>query len=276
MIPVAGLHPDWLVPDWPAPSHVRAVFTTRSGGVSRGPFASLNLGDHVQDQADHVATNRLRLAEALQAQPVFMQQVHGTDVLVLDPAVKRSITPVADACLTSHPAQVCTVMVADCLPVLFTTQDGSVVAAAHAGWRGLCQGVLESVLQEIKLFRQYSIDKFAINNGANDVYAWLGPAIGPDAFEVGAEVRQAFMQASADPEQTAALFRPHTPGKFLANLAALARQRLFNAGIIHVFGNDGSPSWCTVNHPDRYFSHRRDAASLGGSGRMAACIWREP
>ena len=273
---MAGLHPDWLVPDWPAPAKVRAVFTTRSGGVSQGPFASLNLGDHVQDQPDHVATNRLRLADALQAQPVFMQQVHGTEVLTLDPAAKLATIPVADACITSHPAQVCTVMVADCLPVLFTTRDGNVVAAAHAGWRGLCQGVLESVLHKISVFRHIGTDKLAINNIANDVYVWMGPAIGPSAFEVGADVRQAFMQASADPEQTEALFAPHTPGKYLANLSALARQRLFNAGIIHVFGNDGSPAWCTVNQPDRYFSHRRDAASLGGSGRMAACIWREP
>ena len=273
---MVGLPPDWLIPDWPAPANVRAVFTTRQGGVSQVPFDSMNLGDHVQDQPDHVVINRQRLANALQAQPVFMQQVHGTQVLTLEPGVLLAQTPIADACLTSHPAQVCTVMVADCLPVLFTTRDGSIVAAAHAGWRGLCQGVLEAVFHQICQLRHASNSDVAIKNIANEILVWLGPAIGPSAFEVGEEVRQAFIQASADPAQTTALFQPHGPGKYLANLAALARQRLFNAGIMTVFGNDGSPLWCTVNHPNRYFSHRRDAASLGGSGRMAACIWRVP
>ena len=269
-----GLHPDWLVPDWPAPAHVRAVFTTRSGGVSPAPFDSFNLGDHVNDNADNVAANRLLLADALQAQPVYLRQVHGTAVLPLTPGRGQEVVaPTADACVTEHPGQVCTIMVADCLPVLFTTRDGSVVGAAHAGWRGLCNGVLEATLEEINKLRHNSIGFNASKNIANDVLAWLGPAIGPTAFEVGAEVRQAFLDASADPLQTDALFVSQDHGKYLANLSALARQRLVNAGIPHVFGNDGSLPWCTVSNPSHYFSHRRDAVRLGSTGRMAACIW---
>lgn len=242
---------DWLQPDWPAPAGVRAVCTTRAGGVSQGAWRGLNLGDHVGDDPAHVAANRAQLRAAIGAQAVFLQQVHGADVLAL-----QADTPdgaVADACTTTHQGLACTMMVADCLPVLFTDAQGRRVAAAHAGWRGLAAGVLER-----------TVDRF---EGERPI-AWLGPCIGPQAFEVGDEVKGAFEARSADSAQC---FRPTgTAGKWWADLPALARQRLQAAGIAGIYGNDGSEAWCTVRNPLRFFSHRRD----GVSGRFAACIWR--
>ena len=250
------MHPDWIVPKWPAPAGVRSVCTTRAGGRSQPPYDSLNLGDHVGDDPLAVGANRALLAQAIQARPVFLQQVHGSGVAVLDAHTLHGTQ--ADACLTRERGVACTIMVADCLPLLFTDTQGSFVAAAHAGWRGLAGqggvGVLEAL-------------SAALGADAGDVMVWLGPCIGPQAFEVGPEVKAAF--EVHDP-QAAACFRPATaPGKWLADLPALARLRLAALGIRQVYGNDGSPSWCTVANRSRFFSHRRDRVS----GRLAACIW---
>lgn len=259
---------DWLVPDWPAPPGVHALCTTRAGGVSGAPYDRLNLGAHVGDDAAAVQANRQMLQSALQARTagaraVFLNQVHGTDVAVIDRTTHDATA--ADACLATAPGAVCTIMVADCLPVLFSDRAGSVVAAAHAGWRGLAGeqglGVLESTVQSLAEQGAPSIE----------VIAWLGPCIGPTAFEVGAAVRAAFCGHDAAAE---ACFVPQPRGKFLADLAGLARLRLAVLGLTGVYGNDGTAPWCTVRNASRFFSHRRDTAVLGGSGRFAACIWR--
>jgi len=266
-------HADWLIPDWPAPDSVRAICTTRAGGVSIAPYDSLNLGDHVGDNPAHVAANRAIFQQAIGALPVFLNQVHGTAVLQLDAGTAASATvqpaqaPVADAALTCVPGLACTIMVADCLPVLFATLDGRCVAAAHAGWRGLLGQGGTGVLEETyKTFRSLAL----MDKGLADmeVIAWLGPCIGPQAFEVGDEVRAAFV---ADNAWAADMFAPLPSQKWLANLSGLARQRLGALGITQIFGNEGSADWCTVTQASRFFSHRRDRVS----GRFAVSIWRE-
>ena len=270
--------PDWLVPQWPAPAHVRSVFTTRAGGCSQGCWAGLNLGNHVGDVPEHVAHNRAQLAQALGVQPQYLSQVHGVDVVQLPIAQPHQLC-LADAAWTPQAGQVCTVMVADCLPVLFTDTQGRRVAAAHAGWRGLLgykgMGVLEATVQHLlapglnpKPEQSLAIDHFVATN----LIAWLGPCIGPQAFEVGDEVRAAFVQ---DDTATEVFFRPGAHAKWWADLPGLARHRLARLGLTQMHGNDGSDAWCTVSQPSRFFSHRRDAAVLGSSGRMAACIWIE-
>lgn len=259
------MHADWLIPDWPAPAGVRAVFTTRAGGLSAAPYDSLNLGDHVGDLPARVAANRALLRQALGGRAVFLQQVHGNEVLALDAATDDGLQ--ADACVTKEAGIACTIMVADCLPVLLAIADGVTVAAAHAGWRGLAggkngRGVLESVHTAM---------------GADaDTVAWLGPCIGPSAFEVGPEVKAAFEAAQSEAGR---LFKPTGSGKYLADLPGLARLRLHALGITRIYGNDGSDAWCTVRNPSRFFSHRRDAGPAGNgfgtTGRMAACIWRD-
>lgn len=252
------LAPHLLVPDWAAPAAVRAVCTTRHGGVSVPPFDTLNLGDHVRDDPAAVAINRQRLGDALvPARPVFLRQVHGTEVLVLHGATPDGAE--ADACVSTTRGVACTIMVADCLPVLFARRDGLAVGAAHAGWRGLAAGVLEATARSLQA-----------QGGGGEWMAWLGPCIGPSAFEVGPDVVQA-MEA-ADPGASAC-FKPHAEGKWLADLPALARRRLMAAGAASVHGNDGTPAWCTVTQASRFFSHRRDAARLGSTGRLAACVW---
>ena len=275
-----ALPSDWLVPDWPAPAGVRAVFTTRTGGVSRPPFDSMNLGSHVGDQPEAVATNRARLQQAIGAKTVFLNQVHGCEAQVLQLDTPDGLA--ADACLTTQRQLACTIMVADCLPVLLTTRDGRVVAAAHAGWRGLVggaesadgggvggQGVLEAVYASFSAMAQAGRAHPAI-----ETIAWLGPCIGPDAFEVGEEVRAAFAQVQLE---AARFFVPAGQGKYLADLPALARLRLRALGVTQVYGNNGSAAWCTVSQPSRFFSHRRDAGAFGNgfgtTGRMATCIW---
>lgn len=272
----AALHPDWLIPDWPAPAGVRAVFTSRAGGVSRPPHDSLNLGSHVSDAPDSVAANRALLERAIGTHAVFLNQVHGSAVLALDAATPGGQT--ADACVTLQRRLACTIMVADCLPVLLAARDGRAVAAAHAGWRGLAgdgvgeasgQGVLEAVYASLSALAAGGLPPAAL-----DAIAWLGPCIGPSAFEVGAEVRAAF--ETVQPE-AAACFVPGAAGRYLADLPALARLRLHALGITEVYGNDGSLPWCTASNPSRFFSHRRDAGipgnGFGTTGRMAACIW---
>jgi polyphenol oxidase len=255
---------------------VRAVFTTRHGGCSAAPFDSLNLGDHVGDAADKVAENRRTLQTAIDARPVFLRQVHGTSSIELQSATPDGQT--ADACLTATRQLACTVMVADCLPVLFATEDGLLVGAAHAGWRGLAgqgtenaaeKGVLEVFYESFSAVAQGIRARAAIKT-----IAWLGPCIGPNAFEVGPEVKAAFACGSCESD---ACFSDLGNGKYLADLPALARLRLRALGIDAVYGNDGSDAWCTVRQPRRFFSHRRDAApgvnALRSTGRMAACIW---
>jgi polyphenol oxidase len=241
---------------------VRSVCTTRAGGVSKAPFDSLNLGDHVGDVAAHVAQNRVTFQTAISAKSVFLKQVHGTQIVSLNAETAHGTE--ADACITTQIGVACTIMVADCLPVLFTGHAGSFVAAAHAGWRGLAGengvGVLEATVEAIE----------ATKTTLPNVMAWLGPCIGSRKFEVGDEVRDAFASGSLTALRH---FTPTKRGKWLADLRGLARQRLRALGITQIFGNDGSANWCTSSDPLRFFSHRRDSASLGGSGRMVACIW---
>lgn len=258
---------DWLVPDWPVPAGVHALCTTRAGGVSAAPYDRLNLGTHVGDDAVAVQANRQVLQSVLQgvtpgARAVFLNQVHSTDVAVVDGTTPDATA--ADACLATASGAVCTIMVADCLPVLLAHRSGAAVAAAHAGWRGLAgvqgQGVLESVVLRLA----------GEGSAAGDTLAWLGPCIGPTAFEVGPEVRAAFCGHDS---AAGACFVAQPGGKFLADLAGLARLRLAALGITEVYGNDSTAPWCTVLNASRFFSHRRDTAALGGSGRFAACIW---
>lgn len=246
-----------ILPDWPAPANVHAVVTTRQGGVSPAPWHSLNLGMHVGDNPAHVLDNRARLLSALQEiapaqSPQWLNQVHGVVVVEAEPsrAQRERSLPDADAVTTTAPGLPCVVMTADCLPVFFCDRQGERVAVAHAGWRGLCDGVLEATLQH---FPQPA-----------EVLAWLGPAIGPEAFEVGDEVRAAFLARDAVAGRG---FRPSpNTGRWLADLYALARRRLQGAGVVAIHGG-GS---CTVTEADRFFSYRRD----GRTGRMAAVIWR--
>lgn len=268
---------DWLL-NWTLPTGVKAVCTTRAGGVSLPPFDSFNLGDHVKDDPLAVAANRARLAkeltEALEDQsaehsaeplaepwvvrPVFLQQVHGVNVVAL-----HADTPdgtVADACWSSDVGVACTIMVADCLPVLLTHPDGGVVAAAHAGWRGLAGGVIEQTVSAMCQAKGLKAQHLSV---------WLGPCIGPTAFEVGDDVRQTFTQADANMHRYFKAHPTHS-NKWLADLAGMARARLAALGIQDIHGNDSTPAWCTVLQSSRFFSYRRD----GVTGRFAACIWR--
>lgn len=236
-------------PDWPAPPAVRACATTRSGGVSRGPWASLNLGDHVRDAAAAVADNRARLVAqlGLPGQPQWLQQVHGARV-----HRPGATDACADACFEDRPGRVCVVLTADCLPVLLCNAAGTRVAAVHAGWRGLLAGVLEQAVA-------------AFGDRPDQLMAWFGPAIGPDAFEVGDEVRAAFAVEDAAAQRH---FRSRGAGRWLADIYGLARQRLAGLGVTQVSGGE----FCTHSEPERFFSYRRD----GITGRMASLIWLQP
>lgn len=280
------MHPDWILPDWPAPANVRAVMTTRVGGVSRPPYDSFNPASHVGDDPAAVADNRRLLRESLPAEPLWLNQVHGNRVFELvspplekggrgdsrgddrdtslesppSPLFQRGeIIPEADACLTRKPGQVCAVLTADCLPVLFCDDSGTVVAAAHAGWRGLASGVLEETVR-------------AMNVDPGRILVWLGAAIGPNSFEVGAEVREAFV---ARHPMAGIAFRPALPGtldeaprKWLADIYMLARIRLAAIGVERVHGGGD----CTLKDSRRFYSYRRD----GRTGRMASLIWQAP
>lgn len=239
---------DCIVPDWPAPAHVRALVTTRAGGMSRGPYAAMNLALHVGDDAAAVAENRRRLRLRLPAEPLWLEQVHGTRAV--DAAAAESGCR-ADASVAGAREVVCAVLTADCLPVLLCDEAGSAVAAAHAGWRGLAGGVVESAVA-------------AMRRPPESLLAWLGPAIGPQAFEVGDEVREAFL---AGAPAAAAAFVPRAGGKWLADLYRLATLRLNALGVSRVFGG----GFCTYREAERFYSFRRE----GRTGRMASLIWME-
>jgi YfiH family protein len=287
--------PAWLEPEWPAPPGVRALSTFRSGGVSTAPYASLNLGDHVGDVPEAVAENRrrLRAAAGLPAEPAWLTQVHGTNVADLDAAVdpetartrsvgssgldagRGGLRPAdldtsktgpmgpadlgasalvgpADAAFTRRRGRACAILTADCLPIVLATDSGNLVAAAHAGWRGLAGGVIEATVKAIEV-------------PPERLMAWLGPAIGPEHFEVGAEVREALVKGDLGAE---AAFAPNARGRFMADLGKLARRRLAALGVSRIYGG----GHCTYARKERYFSHRRD----GVTGRQATLIWLEP
>ncbi|WP_022965285.1 peptidoglycan editing factor PgeF [Denitrificimonas caeni] len=236
---------DWLAPDWPAPKNVRTCVTTRNGGESLGPFAEFNLGTHVGDSLEVVQANRTYLAETLQCQPAWLNQVHGNCVVIAD--AEHVLT--ADASVSRQVGLACCIMSADCLPVFFTDQAGTCVAAAHAGWRSLAAGVLEKTVA-------------AMHIAPAQIIAWLGPAIGPAAFEVGAEVREQFIQQHPI---TAQAFIPSVnPGRWMADIYQLARLRLASCGVTSVYGG----GFCTVTDP-RFYSYRREPVT----GRFASLIW---
>ena len=240
---------NWIKPDWQLPEGVHAAVTLRSGGVSQGLYASLNPASHVNDAADAVLTNRAMIKQmlALPAEPVWLQQVHGVDVVKADQVTDL---PEADASFTDQSGVVCAVLTADCLPVLFCGDQGAVIGAAHAGWRGLQAGVIEQTIA-------------AMN--CRDLQVWLGPAIGPAHFEVGDEAREAFV--SQNPDASVA-FSATQAGKWLADIYQLARIRLANLGVEQVYGG----GLCTVSDAQRFYSYRRDGAA---TGRMASLIWRD-
>lgn len=243
------MHPAWIVPDWPAPANVRALITTRHGGVSTGPYESLNLGFATDDDPAATAENRRRVEAVTPAAPAWLRQVHGTLVVDAESATDR---PEADASVTRRKNVVCAVMVADCIPVLLTDRKGTVVAAAHCGWRGLAGGILENTIARMT----------ASGVARPQLMAYIGPGIGPSAFEVGRDVLEAYTSADGSAR---AHFRPHAPGKWLADLPALVRLALKNAGVNVVHGGTD----CTVSDPGRFYSYRRDKVT----GRMAALIW---
>jgi YfiH family protein len=236
----------WIIPGWPAPANVHALSTSRHGGVSVAPYASLNLGEHVDDDAQAVTQNRALLRRHLPADPLWLKQVHGTAVA---DAGRLTDTPEADACVAHQAGQVCAVLTADCLPLLLCDRHGTAVAAAHAGWRGLAEGVIEATVASMQ-------------RTPDTLLAWLGPAIGPQAFEVGDEVRERFL---AHDGAAASAFIPHGNGKWLADIFRLARLRLAECGITQVSGGD----FCTFSEASRFFSYRRE----GTTGRMASLIW---
>lgn len=243
---------DVITPDWPCPKNVRALITTRAGGVSPAPFDRFNLGRHPPEEVVHAEENRRRLAAYTCVPCAWLAQVHGTRVVRAEDALLRVPAMEADASIATTPRVAATVMVADCLPVLFCDASGTTVAAAHAGWRGLSAGVLENTVR-------------AMNVPAETIMAYLGPAIGPTRFQVGDEVRDAFMHhALAD--VSAFTPDPAAADKWLCDLYALARARLARAGVMRVYGG----GFCTVSEPERFFSYRRDRVT----GRMAALVWR--
>ena len=240
-----ALNATLIQPNWPAPANVQAIQTTREGGTSLPPYESLNLGGHVNDNPHHVARNRHLLTNVVPTEPVWLNQVHGMHVV---DAAKSSCFETADASFTTKSNVVCTTMTADCLPILLCDKAGTIVASAHAGWRGLCDGVIEQTVRYIPV-------------NATELMAWLGPAIGPNAFEVGTEVREQFVEQDAQAE---AAFK-RKGDKWLGDLYLIAKQRLQTLGITDIYGE----ITCTYSNPKRFFSYRRD----GNTGRMATMIW---
>ena len=241
---------NFIIPNWPAPSNVKALQTTRADGISLAPYNSLNLGSHVKDNPMHVAHNRQILSQFLPSEPVWLNQVHGINVV---DAANTDCVPDADASYSTRKNVVCVTMTADCLPILVCDTAGTAIASIHAGWRSLCDGVIE-----------VTIAKLPVNS--NQLMAWLGPAIGPNAFEVGAEVRTQFIAKDAQAELA---FKAHGD-KFLADIYTVAIQRLNNLGVTQIYGGgQENEPWCTFTDEKRFFSFRRD----GETGRMATLIW---
>ncbi|HEX2009325.1 MAG TPA: peptidoglycan editing factor PgeF [Roseateles sp.] len=250
---MAALHEDWLRPDWDA-SRAHAFMTTRAGGVSAGPYASLNVGRAVGDDPAAVAENRARVEAALGVPAVFLRQVHGNEVLRLRPEQRSDDAPAADAAISTDPGLGVAIQVADCLPVLFAAPGA--VGGAHAGWRGLAGGVLKNTVAALRA---------ATGCRAGEIQAWLGACIGPAAFEVGEDVLQA---CGGDP--ACYVYRPNARGepRWRADLPALARARLAAAGLQRI----GGGQWCTFSEPSRFFSFRREPLDGHPSGRMVAAI----
>ena len=240
---------DFIIPNWPVPANVVALQTTRLGGVSGAPYASLNLGAHVNDDPIAVAKNRQLLSPYLPNEPVWVNQVHGIEVI---DAAQSACLQNADASFTTKPNVVCVTMTADCLPVLLCDKAGTVVAAVHAGWRGLCDGVIEA-----------AVNKLPVEH--SEILAWLGPAIGPNAFEVGSEVRAQFIAKDA---QAASAFQTNG-NKWLGDIYQIARQRLSYLGVTQIYGGSVNEDFCTYTDATRFYSFRRDDVT----GRMASLIW---
>ncbi len=255
----------WIKPDWPAPADVKAISTTRVGGSSQAPYDSLNLGTHVGDEQQNVLANRKELKDKLQlpSEPLWLEQVHSTVIANADDANPQLK---ADASFSCQQGNVCIVMTADCLPVLMTNKSGTVIAAAHAGWRGLNDGILEATITKMRAANQdasQNIDQNANQSKDDDIIAWLGPAIGPEHFEVGEEVRETFVTQHEASEQ--AFVKGEGNGKWLADIYLLARIRLRAMGVEDIYGG----GLCTYKDQERFFSYRREATT----GRMASLIW---
>jgi len=251
--------PAFIVPDWTVSRCVHAAFALREGGVSAPPFDTLNLGAHTGDAPEAVAENRRRVRQALglSAEPMWLEQVHGAQVVDLDVDLNADRERLdrerlqADGAVTRQPGRICAIQVADCMPVLFASRDGSAVGAAHAGWRGLAAGILEATISTLGI-------------AASQLLAWMGPAIGPEHFEVGEEVRAAFLAQDAAADSA---FTANARGRWQCDLYALARRRLETLGVAWVYGG----GWSTYGDPARFFSYRR----AGRCGRMGAFIWLE-
>jgi YfiH family protein len=243
---------EFIKPQWPAPSRIKAMATLRNGGVSNSPYDSLNLGTDVGDSSSSVAKNRSILRAHLPNEPIWLQQVHESSVST--PA-NRLLE--ADGIVSDRVNEVLAIMSADCLPILFTNTQGTVIGAAHGGWRGLCSGVLENTVNEMTLLGALS--------GSNEILAWMGPAIGPEAFEVGQDVLDAFIKSETKLPPGAFISIQNKPGKYLANIYLLARSKLTRLGMNKIYGGE----YCTVQQPDQFFSYRRD----GDTGRFASLIW---
>lgn len=275
------LTPKLLTPQWSVSPWIRSAFSLRAGGVSEGGHGALNLGTHVGDDLSRVKENRQRLKEVLglPTEPLWLKQVHGTTVFHAR-ASHREMTaagvdgethpPEADAVITAEEGLVLAVQVADCLPILFATDDGRWIGAAHAGWRGLVSGVIEATVSAMQAAAMQAAAMQAADApiGPENIHAWLGPCIGQQSFEVGAEVREAFL-AAGDPDGA---FVENSQGRWQADLVLLAQRRLQRLGVTRISGGQ----WCTASEPERFFSHRRESQAGGQSGRMAALIWMEP
>lgn len=248
-------------PTWSAPSSIHTLVTTRQGGISSPPYDDLNLGDHVGDEHSRVIANRQVLRKYLPAEPIWLKQTHSIEVSTPESRSQSSSKPFeADAAVTNIPDEVLAILTADCLPVLFSNTDGTVIGAAHAGWRGLCDGILENTVGEML--------KLSHQSNAEDFSAWMGPAIGPESFEVGEDVVGRFQESGLHDMHHCFLPIPNKPGKYLADLYQLARDRLKAVGVNSIFGG----GFCTVQDHEQFFSYRRD----GVTGRFASLIWISP
>ena len=260
----SDLQSTFIIPNWPAPANVKALQTTRNGGISATPYNNLNLGSHVGDNPIHVEKNRQILSQFLPSEPVWLNQTHSINVV---DAANTSCLPDADASYSNRKNVVCVTMTADCLPILLCDTAGTLVSSIHAGWRGLCDGIIESTL--FKLQTNCTNLNHA-NLQASDMMAWLGPAIGPNAFEVGGEVRAQFMAKDA---KAVLAFKKHSDNqeqeKWLCNIYQIATQRLNNLGITQIYGGGIDQDFCTYADKENFFSYRRD----GSTGRMATLIW---